>query len=90
MWSVINKGIFLIDGNMKKGHIAIHPRQEINYNTDAVVHALNQLQQLAENYDKLYRMLSVTDGHLDQYLLKKGWMVDYSDYAAHDGKRPLP
>ena len=69
----------------------IYPEVEVSPEVDAVELAYGHVVESAEDFNLVYRELAVEDSYLDQYLLAKGWEIDYSDYGPpHNGQRPLP
>jgi hypothetical protein len=91
IWHEIVQGRFLLDKNFKRGYMPIHPDAEVSLEVDAVELAYEHVVESAKDFNLIYRELAVKDGYLDQYLLAKGWEIDYSDYGPpHNGQRPLP
>lgn len=91
IWHKIDQGRFLLDKNFKKGYVPIYPEVEVSPEVDAVELAYGHVVESAEDFNLVYRELAVEDSYLDQYLLAKGWEIDYSDYGPpHNGQRPLP
>lgn len=90
IWQCFAQGTFMIDRNFSKGYIALDPKNDVQCDLDAVQLADEHLLKCAEDFNSIYKEFAVTGGYLDQYLLARGWYIDYTGYAPHNGARPLP
>jgi hypothetical protein len=91
IWHGFANNTFMIDRNFKKGYIALDPKNDTHIDLDAVQQAEEHIVQSAQDFNLVYKELAVTGGYLDQYLAKRNWYIDYSDFLPpHNGKRPKP
>lgn len=91
IWHGIVQGKFLIDKNFTKGYVPLDIGADVSLKVDAIGLAQEHLIKSVEDFNVVYRELSVAGGFLDQYVSARGWAVDYSDYGEpHNGQRPKP
>jgi len=91
IWHGIVQGKFLIDKNFTKGYVPLDMGADVSLDVDAIGLAREHLIKSVEDFNVIYRELSVAGAFLDQYVSARGWMVDYSDYGEpHNGQRPKP
>lgn len=91
IWHCFSQGTFMIDSKFAKGYIALDPKNEVQCDLDAVQLAEAHVLKCVQDFNLIYKEISITDGYLDKYLSARGWWIDYQDYGVpHNQKRPYP
>ena len=72
------------DERFTTGYVVLDPKTEIEARTRVDIRTYSDLVQMTEDYDAVYKILSLKGAYLDKFLHSREWIVNYAD-----GKRPL-
>ena len=78
-----------MDDNFRKGRIIVDPDKELSATIDVTYKLQQDIFGLVKNLDAIYEFITqpMDTNLLENYLLKKGWVIDFSS-SPFNGHKP--